>query len=68
MNHTASPPPLTDKDYTDLNRHLDELARLQADINRAAAAGVDCTEPTSHCAYLISQLQAIKRAYFPDRP
>jgi hypothetical protein len=62
------PPPLTQDDYKKINQQLADLGRLQADIDRAREAGIQCDEHDSTCKYYQSQLEQIKKVYFPTQP
>ena len=61
-------PPLTDRDYSKINEQLTRLAQAQLEIDKANEAGFPCSEMDAECKQRKAMLEAIKRAYFPDRP
>jgi hypothetical protein len=68
MARSLPKPPLTDADYANINKMLTQAAQLQAEIDRATAAGFPCAEMDQECKARVEQWKKIKAAYFPDRP
>lgn len=68
MARSMPKPPLTDKDYAEINKMLGQNAMLQQEIDRATAAGFPCEEMDAECKARAEQWKKIKAAYFPDRP
>lgn len=60
--------PLSEKDYTDINKHLRSLENTQMEIGRALQAGFDCAPEDQQCKQLIDAFQKVKKVYFPNRP
>lgn len=60
--------PLSDNDYAKINKHLALLENVRQEIEKATQAGMPCDEMDQQCHALRDRLQAIKAAYFPDRP
>lgn len=60
--------PLTDADYRKINDQLGKLKLAWDEAQRAVQAGFPCQPEDAMCQELMSRLQAIKKAYFPERP
>ena len=59
---------LPDSAYHLINQRLEELARLQTEIQLAMQAGCSAGDQGKLCQQLTDQYSAMKRAYFADRP
>lgn len=60
--------PLTQADYTALNNTLRDLEGNLRDIERAAAAGIECAQEDAFCRDVKARLEKVKSIYFPDMP
>jgi hypothetical protein len=59
--------PLTDADLADIKQRLADLAYVDAEIDRAARAGIDTGDQKRQAKELRDQLMKLKSAYFPGR-
>lgn len=60
--------PLSQADYARLNKQLGQLAQIRLEVQRAREAGFPCEAEDEACQRAIAQLEAIKKAYFPEQP
>lgn len=59
--------PLEEKDLVDIQAKLKDLDRVDMEINRAKAAGIDVAGFVTQAKDARSQLLKIKQVYFPGR-
>lgn len=60
--------PLTDADYDGIKRQLDTLQDLDAELKKAAQAGIDVTAQKEQARQSREQLLKLKQTYFPNKP
>ena len=60
--------PLSDADYTKLNKVIDGQERVRQMIETATQALIPCEEQNQVCQEMLTKLYAMKKTYFPDRP
>jgi hypothetical protein len=68
MAAKAPTPPMTQAHYTKINGMLRDIADLEKQIQTAQAGKVECSDSDAYCQSLKSQLEALKSAYFPNKP
>lgn len=59
--------PLTQTDFENIKRQLAELDKVDGQIRRAQAAGLDVTEQRKRADEQRKQLMQIKQAYFGNQ-
>lgn len=70
QDYTPVPPgenPLSTRNYTEMNQGQALLNEAERKIDRAKAAGIDCSQYEGQCAYLKDRYARLKEVYFPDR-
>lgn len=64
----ADEQPLTQKNYSEINAALAGLNRARRLIDRAKAAGIDCSQHEMNCDFNEEMLSKLKATYFPHKP